>query len=64
MLNCTSQRAGRLIVSRVIANLQWCSGGLNAERTVPVVCKQAEVPPSEVERLTLLAWLGGQVTGS
>ena len=64
MLNCTSQRVRRFNVSSVIANLRWCSGDVNAQKTEPVVSKQAEVPPSEVERLPLLALLGGQVTGS
>jgi hypothetical protein len=64
MLNGTSQRVRRFNVSSVIANLRWCSGGVNALKTEPVVRKQAEVPPSEVERLPLLALLGGQVTGS
>lgn len=64
MRNCTSQRVRRFEVSSVRANLRWCSDGVNAERTEPVVSKQAEVPPSEVERLPLLALLGGQVTGS
>jgi hypothetical protein len=64
MLNRTSQRVRRFYVSSVKANLQWCSGDVNARKTEPVVCRQAEVPPSEVERLPLLALLGGQVTGS
>lgn len=64
MLNCTSQRVRRFSVSSSVANLQWCSDGVNALKTEPVVRKQAEVPPSEVERIPLLAWLGGQVTGS
>ena len=64
MLSCTSQRVRRFKVSSVTANLRWCSDGVNAQKTEPVVGKQAEVPPSEVERLPLLALLEGQVTGS
>ena len=46
------------------ANLEWCSDGVTAEMTEPVVYKQVEVPPSDVERITLLALLVGRGTGS